>query len=490
MRPLAGLALLCATAFALEVPVGPTPDVDGVVGEQEWEGALAIRRADGTARLRLAGQALCLSLEMSVPYSGERVDLHLSDFDGRDYVWHAFHPAAFLPEYPFFPIAPVVARRSSWALRQNAPPMAPRSCLFRARVHRSESRWSMEAAIALDALDIRPEIRHVFRLEVVSAASAEAAADFTPRQEGSTDTRGWEALRGKWPETGEPFRTAEEDDRRGFEFGLFYEQVPRAAHEAERETPLGDAVGGRKNNARIAALIDRLDACAKADPGDLFARSIRAQVLRRSNRLDEAASALDAIATEFPYSERSLALLTERCHLLFALGRFAEAAAAAKAIGLPAIEEAATKSAAAWEEELRTREAEKSRLPRAEFRTAKGTFVAELLAGEAAPVAEALRKRISAGEFDGGSIPLAVGGGMLLLRASKGREPVRGTAARRSLWRGTLALDPSTGDVCLLLTRAFELEGKVSPVGRVVEGMDVADALEAEDRVERVRLLP
>lgn len=485
MRALLCLFAAASLARALEVPAGPLPAIDGSVGAEEWKAARALEREEGVARFLLAGGALCVSLEIAGPYQGERIDLHVSDFEGKNYVLHTFHPAGALSAYPFFPIVPAEVRRSSFSMRGDASPTAPRGCLARARVYRSESRWMFEAAIALDSLEMRPETRHVVLLEIASPIGEEPRVNFTPPQEGSRDTRGFEALRFEWPEKAEPFRTPEEDARRAFEFELFHEQVPGAETGAR---PLAEALGGAKSNARIDDLLRRLAACREADPSDFFARTVEAQVLRRANRLERAIDALDATFVEFPLADGSRTLLTERFHLLFSLGRFEEAAVAAKSIGIPSLAEAAKASVAAWAGERARREAEKSRLPRLELKTSKGVVLLDLFAEDAGPLVEHLVARLRSGDFDGATFPSVVGGGIAQISGRKPAAPAPAARSARGLWRGSLGYDGES--LYLLLTRAYELESRLPSVGRVVSGMEAVDALEAGDRVESARLLP
>ena len=101
MRPLLALLLAAGPAAALDVPTGPMPKIDGILDKEEWAGALKLRAGSGVLRLKVAQGALCMALEMEAPYAGERLDLHVTDSKGRVYVRHSFHPACYLPRFPF-----------------------------------------------------------------------------------------------------------------------------------------------------------------------------------------------------------------------------------------------------------------------------------------------------------------------------------------------------------------------------------------------------
>ncbi len=473
--PLAVLVFV-ASAAAVDVPAGPMPQIDGVVTDEEWHGATRLRTEAGTARMRVAGRVLCIAIEMRRPYGGERIDLHVADLR-RNWSWHSFHPACTVPPQDLYPIAPVLVRRGSYVRRVGATFDPPRACLFRARVYEQEQSWSAEIAVALQALDVSPFARIVFQLTVRHPAREEGAVPFVP---GAVDPGSWPPLVARWPQVEEPFMTREEDARRTLELQIFQEFLDSWTKKEVRKPVFGAALDKRKNNRKIEALREKLVACVKADPRDFFARFNLVHLLRRANRLDDAEAAAAALEKQFPRAP----MANVRRPLLFARQRFAEGLR----LSADRDEPAALELVEAWDEEAAARLLEGPDLPRVAFQTTKGRVVVVLYARDAPQSVARLLELVAAGHYTNASFDEVTGSVEARAKAAKpAAKRLSREHCRRRCWRGTLALvwkeKTSGGDL-----RFLTGHGGDTAVGRVVEGMEFVDALEAGDRIESARV--
>ena len=264
------------------------------------------------------------------------------------------------------------------------------------------------------------------------------------------------------------------------------EALIRCAHVLQRR----DALDGKKGNARIDDLLTSIELAIKHDPGDLFARYFLAYLLRRSNRLEEAAAALDAITNELPAAADSPPVLAERLEVLFSLGLFSEAARTAKQLRLPPrlrwLVEISESSARFWQHELALRAADKKRgADRIVLKTTKGEITVELFEGASA---DFVRDAVEAKRLDSAVFEPVTGGVLANLRFDgDAPAPAPGSGDRRRHWRGSVGLTQPGPRAELYFTtkRTFWLDDdKHAVVGRVVAGMEFVDAMEFEDRVD------
>jgi peptidyl-prolyl cis-trans isomerase B (cyclophilin B) len=474
------LLLLAATAAAVDVPAGPMPRIDGEVADAEWHGASKLETPAGTARLRVAGRVLCIAIEMRRPYGGERIDLHVAD-QRQNWSWHSLHPACTIPPRSLFPIAPVLVRRGSFTRSDKAPIDPPRACLFRARVYEEESSWSAEVAVALQALGVSPLGRIVFQLAVRHPAGEKGIVHFVP---GGEDPRTWPPLVAGWPQIEEPFMTREEDARRTLELGIFKERLDAWTQREIRKPVLGAALDKQKNNRKIQALRGQLMACVEADPGDFFARVNLVHFLRRANRLEEAEAAATALEKQFPFARSDWAVVNARRALLFARGRFAEGLK----LPLPNRDAPAAKELVeAWDEEAAARLLEGPDLPRVAFETTKGRIVVALFEKDAPRSVAHLLELVKAGHYAGASFADVTGSAGARAKAKPPAKRLPHEKSRRRAWRGTLAFVWENGSAGADL-RFLTGHGRDAAVGRVIEGMEFVDALEAGDRIESARV--
>ncbi|MCZ6785765.1 MAG: peptidylprolyl isomerase [Planctomycetota bacterium] len=483
------LALLLASgpAAALDVPEGAMPKIDGNLAKEEWAGAVALKAGRGTLRLRVAQGALCLALEMEAPYAGERLDLHVTDSKGRVYVRHSLHPACYLPRFPFMPIAPVLVYRGEFARRAEARVATPHGCLARARIHTKEKRWTLEAAISMDALELTTPGHHHFLVEAVDPFGEKERLTFTTPDPTGKGPEAWPLFVAPGLESAKLFETPTEDEVRGTEARIFGDRVARMTQAEPKEGPVREAFDGQKNNAKIKELVRVLTTGVERDGQDLFGRVALAHVLRRANRLDESAQVLDALVTEMDFASGLKPVLVERFELLFALGRFDDAAQVGGRLGLPTLVRLAGESGRAWHAELLIKTPDPARL---RIRTSKGSVTIELFSQEGA--AAFLLKAAKAGELDGAEFGEVTGGVQARARfETSAKKPQAEIDPKRHHWRGSVGVSWGRGgkpELYFTTKRMPWLDAKSPVVGRVVTGQDVVDRLEHGDTIRNVEV--
>jgi len=467
------LLVIPALARAVDVPQGEMPKIDGVVEDQEWKGATRLAGEDGEAFLLASGRVLCIGIRVKRPYAGERIDLQAADELGKNYSSHAFHPACTIPPVSLYPLAPVFARRASYALRQQAPVAPPVSCLFRARVYTDADSWSAEIAVALESLEVSPVMPIVFTLDVIHPAGETRPIPFAPPK-GETPKE-WQRLVATWPEGAPSFLTAEEDKNRAFELSLSLETLAMVMRQDAESTPVADAVQGRKNTKMIDALLAGLDACVERDPLDFFALATRASLLRRANRLDDAWKTEEEIWKHEPGRQSHLFAGLRRMILISQL-RFEEAAA----MPLPGRDRILV-LAEAWAKEVAAREQDKG-LPRIAFDTSRGRVVVEVFDRDAPKAAARLLALAGKGACTDAGVD-EVTGAAFARTTPKPALRSEAEGARRA-WRGTISFTEAGA-------LRFHTGSDTAPaVGRIVEGMEAVDALDAMDKIKSAEILP
>lgn len=472
LRVASFLLLAASVAGAVDVPQGELPRIDGAVDEAEWKGAARLPAKGAEAFLLASGRVLCIGVRASRPYRGERIDIQVSDEPGKNYSSHSFHPACTVPPVSLYPLAPVFVRRASYALRQQAHIAPPASCLFRARVYTEADAWSAEIAVALESLEVSPLMPIVFTLDVLHPAGETPPIAFAPQR--GEAPKDWQRLVASWPDSAPSFLTPEEDRRRAFELSLSLETLAVVMQRDPEATPVGDAVDRRKNTKRIDEILAGLDACVAADPLDFFALATRASLLRRANRLEAAWKAQEEM-WRFEAGRKSHLLAGPRRMILVSEMRFEEAAA----MDLPGRDRMAA-LAEAWGKELDARDADKG-LPRVAFETARGRVTVELFERDAPKAAARVLALAEEGAFADAAFDEVTGAAFaaVLPRNAVRVEP---EGARRA-WRGTLSFAESGA------LRFHTGHDTATAVGRVVEGMEAVDALDAHDRIKSAEIL-
>ncbi len=413
MPILTAILLLATSAWAAEIPAGPLPKIDGEVGTEEWSKAEKSSVDGATLHLQTAPGALCIAVMVKGPHRGERLDLLTSDAAGKVFARHSFHPRSYWPEFPHVPLAPILVYRSSF--KQGAQPLVDKPTSCRVRTHFGDDAWSIEIAISLETTGLNQPGDQRFHLELRDPFGPRRLA-LTPIA-GESKPSAWRAFHAANTEA-VTFSTPVEDRFRAIEARIFDDRLQVLSRKTGGESLVRDALDGKKGNARIDALLTAIELAIKHDPGDLFARYFRAYLLRRSNRLEEAAAALDAITNELPAAADSPPVLAERLEVLFSLGLFSEAARTAKQLRLPprlrSLVEISESSARFWQRELALRAADKKRrADRIVLKTTKGEITVELFEGESA---DFVRDAVEAKRLDSAVFEPVTGGVLANLR--------------------------------------------------------------------------
>jgi len=485
-----------ARAETLEIPAGPLPAVDGAPGAGEWKEASAAR-ATGVyrARFRLArGRVLCIAVEADRGYEAERIDLHVADPRGVNYSVHTFHPACGVPGVERIVVAPVLTRHTSWALRKKTRMSPPLSCLFRARVLREENAWSAEIAVDLAALDVSAARPVVMRLDIVRPAEGSSV----PLLKDGRSPAEWTVVRAPWDAGAPPLDIPEEDERRTFELDLFRELTSRVAGRPPRKPLMGPALDETKSRERIDALLARLDGCLEADPGDFFASLLKAHVLRRTHRFEEAAAALAATRKRFPELDPSRPPYAAEAFALAIARNDFDAAVKFRGLHRDQLRQWQLLRAA-WKREQARRAAEDERgdLPRVRFESARGPVVVVLHEDDHPNAVAHVVRLVEAGGFAKRRFRDITGGlgGAVRARAGEGLAKARLLGRkRRRAWRGTLAVAPvdegaRAGREFVFATGPAFLQRELVAVGRVVEGQKHLDSLEIGDAIHSARIV-
>jgi cyclophilin family peptidyl-prolyl cis-trans isomerase/Flp pilus assembly protein TadD len=253
----------------------------------------------------------------------------------------------------------------------------------------------------------------------------------------------------------------------------------------------------------------------RARPEDPDALALLGMTLVVDNRFDDAAALFERAVERGPTDERKAYQAIGR----YCTNRFAEARAARDSIQAPdalpvtlrmrcawwLTDGELDRSSALWEREAAARAAEaaKGDLPRVELVTSRGRVELELFEDHAPNAVAGVVELVEAGFYDGLPFHRVVPN----LAASAGVAPVgsrmafaddpaaisSGTA--RGHFRGTVSLfrtaaaNSATGELQLVVMPAASLDGRHEPIGRIVAGQAVVDALREGDRIERARVV-
>ena len=503
MHSIAGI-LLSAAAGLLQIPAGQPPDVDGLLATGEWDNALQLTRESGTVFVRRSGRALCFAFDVRRPYRGERIDIWIGDSDGKRTSLYMLRPAVHGPKYPYLPFPAVLVRRAPWREIANEDAGPSTGLIFRARALDRADGWTAECMLSTDPLGLTQDAHGALYVELVPAGQDAQRLVFTPLPKGRIWPSAWPVFAAPWPrkKKAAALETPAEDARRKFEF-LAWKDL-RAA--SERRLVMDPVITGVtetiKDNDGIAAVLGRLKDALAADAHDFFAHLVRLRVLRKANRLEQAAQEYDAFVGRFERAGDLKPVLLERYHLLSALARFEDAARAARRLGIESFEKSSRAGAEAWrkEQEAHKREAQKDDLPRIAFETSQGRIVIELLEDDAPNATANILTLVSKGVYDGTSFHRVIGGFM-----AQGGDPETAGEPRlryglatqahgRLHWRGTMSMANSgenteCSQFFLTTVRTPWLDGKHTVVGRVIEGQQAVDALQKGDEIKQAIVL-
>ncbi|MHC4849295.1 MAG: hypothetical protein ACYTEG_12680 [Planctomycetota bacterium] len=442
-------------AHGAEIPAGSMPEIDGRWADKEWDSAYSIKLAGGEARLRTAGRTVCLAIRVDRPYAGERIDFSVATRSGSIVVTHSLHPAVHLPQLPFFPLPSVMKQQGSWAKRKQIEFRDPYAARFRAHVlSKDEKSWTVEFAVAHEALNLPAKQEAVFQVRVVRAFSEEdRPMDKAPET--------WPSLHLTLDAEAALYETAAEDAESKQALQLFRD---------------GAILPSLERKFAVDAVDELLDTCGKETFHGLW---FRTHLLRRSNRLAEARGTLRSLLQRMPGARALKPVISERRQLLVLGNDYGALREQESADWIDTVE-------AAWSREKALRAQDKN-LPRVVLETSAGPVVVELFARDAPELSKSIQAWIEAGKAKQLEAAWATGGVGFAFAGPT--PPKQAKRSGRRAWRGTLAfIHEKDGELRLLLTTGHvHLYRSASAIGRIVAGQQVVDRLGVSDRIVSAR---
>lgn len=515
------ICLFLAAPDPPELPIRPGSQIvlDAEVGAAEWQDAFAVggENASGAEfrlHLKRNGPWLALALTGEGAYGGEILRLYTADRHGA---W--FTNLVFGIGQPALP--PALWRRASAdGLRdaRTGEPECPRACRARVAVT-GKQRWSAEYLVRLSALGIGRGDARGWRARFTLGQPKEGAQPvilFPETAEKPFELAGYARLTS--PDTWgaeERWAPVSADDSREFDdnellYRLFQEHDKITTRDEPSQLVIHDAVRPR-SMPRINRLREKLDQGRERNPTLPAWTYFLGRLLNEANLYAEARRVIEGIpeplrglgpfaslAAEHYNDTMEFDKAIEVCR---ANPRMPDAYVAAK-VAL------AGRRAWAAEQEALKRDAEKSeRNPRVRLVTQKGDIVCELFEDDAP---HAVRNFMDLAEkrkyYDKLGFHLVLGGIAVHVGDPRSRPGAVGDKdgpdwrlridqSRRPLLRGYLATVEVEGgayhgsEFMLALTPLLERGRKVAVFGRVVEGLDVLESLEQDDRLERIEVI-
>ncbi len=305
----------------------------------------------------------------------------------------------------------------------------------------------------------------------------------------------------------------EDDDRVNQLFG----ELTRVTDDVEFGVAWAGYFERRKDPARVGAIYDRL---GRMFPDDAAVQIGRAGFFRNVNQYDRALEALEAVEIDPAEQPQALVTLSE-CQ--FAEHRFEEAVATLESIPQETLATSPTLARQvelaleqrkpypelwAAEEAIRSAEAAAGDLPRLQIITSRGPITVELFENEAPNTVANFISLAESGFYEGTTfhrvIPnfMAQGGDPNTKPDAEG-VPGQGSPGyriadehdrddARKHFKGSLSMAketaPHTGGSQFFITHlpTAHLNGLHTVFGRVVDGLDVARSIEADDVIEGV----
>lgn len=501
-----------APAPELKVPTCPAPTVDGKIGEEEWKGAAAFtvqRGADvyGQGRILRSGRQLYVAFDTTLSPWGLGLRLTFADpVSGRENL--VLVTPVNPPRPPFAAFRHLVGR--------DAERVSSGACDLRFVLAGREG-FSFEARLPLDLLEIVPTDKaYAFSAEMWSLDTDHALAVY-PQDERSATTLVRPAVlrsEGAWgaaqvgeaaPPGNGALALLEEVDRQT-ETGPF---LPRDAGWTD----------GRRKDAPLAALEERIARCAEACPDLVSIRTLLVQIRIGRNDLEGALKALDELGAFLPPLAQTSRHVLIRMQILRDLGRYDEAletlgkgAEALKDDPAVARERIVTEDLReTWRAEQETRKAEAARddLPRVRLKTTKGTIDLELFEDDAPNGVANFVALVESHFYDGTRFHWVDGGGRVVGGDpnTKDSDPnndgfgdpgylIESEPGRRLTFPMTVGYADkrrerrSEGSAFVIHISPFALADGVNTVlGRVIAGEDVVRRLEYYDTIEKAEIL-
>lgn len=514
----ASLALLLFAAPKLEIPTGKEIRLDGELSAGEWSDAKKFEAKDHDLYLKRAGPWLSFAVAGRRSYSGEIVQLVLSDPAGA---WQTLYLAMIgQPTQP--PALSFRGPRAQYlAVIGNAkiPMQAARGTLSRLKVFEAGA-WSAEYRVHLPLLGIGRGDRRSFKVRLVLSDGTAGEGDVIVLPEGTTpqseiDTfadlvspDGWGAGE-RWDPV--PPEASQEFDDAGL-LGLLALEQQESLRPGETGRLTISSVVRPRSRSRIAELRAALEAGRKRNPTLPAWQYYLGRLLHESGLYDEAGRIVAAIPEPlagfgaFAHLAAEHYTDTERPEKALEICR---AHPRVHGIDLPFHRATVVRNMLDAE-----RKAEKAAsaagappLPIVRFETTHGTFEVELFEDEA-PNAVAnmvdliLRKQF----YDGTGIAEIQGNVAARLgdpRTRKGGENgadgppwrLKSDASSRPALTGRLLTVASGGQgqhgsqFVLTLAPVTQDVGGATVFGRVVKGMDVVLTLDHADRIVKATVV-
>ncbi|MFQ5843429.1 MAG: peptidylprolyl isomerase, partial [Planctomycetota bacterium] len=401
-------------------------------------------------------------------------------------------------------------------------PECPRACRVRLAVG-AEGRWSAEYLLRLDALGIGRGDRRRFRalflvqhpdLGPLLTVPANAGRTLQPRDLLNVDPYAELVSEDRWG-AGESWPKPSPEESREFDdhellFRLYLEHEELIRKGQPARLVIASAVTPR-SLAKIDALRRQLEAGAERNPSLPGWVLYRGRLLHEANLFEEARPIIESIPGSLAGLDALLKLAADH---YFETGEFDKALELCRRWPKSVVGREAGRTAEAakkqWEQELEARKADREKVernPRLKLLTERGEIVVELFEDEAPIAVRNFVDLALTRQFYDRLRFTAVGGVLVKLgdprtrpgAATKLNGPgwfLETDPKRRHLVRGALAMIPDRGR-----THGSQFVISVVPLpaddpkyvvfGRVVEGMDVVQAIEQDDRlaaVEKIHL--
>ncbi len=320
---------------------------------------------------------------------------------------------------------------------------------------------------------------------------------------------------------------AAKSQKDSMEYKKAFDAAKLAVEEALRASPDdADALDGSSTIAYLSGDFDasaaHLEKLAKLHPGDARISARRAAVLRAKGRYAEARALLKPVIEANPTEATALAedgcnayLLNEfevAVQRLESVGKQRVAITGPTAFNYGEMADEARKTLDWWKKELELRaaEAKADDLPRVKFETAKGDIVLELYENEApntvANFVDLVEKQFYDGtRFHSVAPGLVVQGGDPLSRDADSKEvggggpgyciaDERNDGKYRRHFRGSVGMfvrgpDQGGSQFYITMRPMSHADGHFTIFGRVLEGQEVLDKMEAKDLLTRATIV-
>jgi len=515
------ICLLLAAPEQPELPVRPGSEIvlDGKVEEAEWRDAFSISRENAGGGkvhfyLKRTGPWLALALTGEGAYGGEILRLYAADANGAwitNLVFGVGQPA----------LPPALWRRASAEGLRDArtgEPECPRACRARVDV-RGKERWSAEYLVRLSALGIgRGDLRS-WRARFTLALPRPNVEPVIVLPEGAVqplDLASYARLVSPdaWG-AGERWAPVSADVSGEFDdnellYRLFLEHDKITARDRPSQLVIHNAVRPR-SRAQIDRLREQMEQARRRNPTLPGWTYFLGRLLNEANLYAEARRVVESIPEPLRGLDPFASLAAEHYNDTMEFEKALEVCRANPHMpdALTAAKVAlAGRRALFAEQEARKKDAAKEEPnPRIRMVTEKGDIVCELFEDDAPHAVRNLMDLILNQKYFDKLRFHSVLGGLVVHVGDPRTRPgavgdedgpdwrLRIDKSRRRLLRGYLATVPIEGGAfhgshfMLSLAPLLEEGRQAAVFGRVVEGQDVLESLEQDDRLERIEVI-